>query len=69
MQNSVTNTKRVFKHKENALEDINPALEPQAVLDLYATQYPELTSAHIVEKEVTPEKITYEFVVETGRKG
>ena len=60
---------RVFKHKNNTLQDPNPAFTPEQVLTYYTNQYPELVTASINGPEIKDEKATYEFKSVVGTKG
>lgn len=60
---------RVFLFNGTELMDINPKLSAEAVMEVYSNTYPALINAHIVEKETSKDKITYEFVTIAGTKG
>lgn len=64
---------RVFKFnnkgKDIPLTDPNPALSPQAVLNFYATTYPELITAKVSGPEIKNDAIEYKFESVMGTKG
>ena len=61
--------KRVFKHKDVVLDDPNPSISKDDVLDFYSNQYPELTNAHVTGPTVINDKLQYEFTTSVGTKG
>lgn len=65
--------KRVFKTKvggkEMALNDPDPAMEPDEVLRHYQGVYPELANAAIVGPDQTAEETRWTFSVNVGVKG
>lgn len=66
----IENLKRVFIFNGLQLEDINPKLSEQTILNHYSGIYPELTNAKIENKGVQNNKeIVYEFKSTIGVKG
>lgn len=66
----VENLERVFIFNGIKLEDINPNLSEQTILNHYSGIYPELTNATIESKGVQNNKeIVYEFKTSIGVKG
>lgn len=60
---------RKFSYNSISLGDPNPALTPEAVKEVYAQQYPELTNS-VVEGPVTKDGVaTYKFTRAVGSKG
>lgn len=67
---NATVIKRVFKHKNKNLEDINPKFSVEMVLNHYAGIYPELTNAIIENKGIqNNNQLLYEFKTTIGTKG
>lgn len=68
-----TDLTRVFKFKKDnknvELADPNPAFSPEEVINFYATQHPELTTASIDKRDVQKQKIVYEIKTTIGKKG
>ena len=60
---------RVFKHKDIILNDPNPSISKDDVLDFYSNQYPELTNAHVTGPTVVNDTLQYEFSTSVGTKG
>ncbi len=66
----VENLKRVFVFDGLKLEDINPTLSEQTILNHYSGIYPELTNATIENKGIqNNNEIVYEFKTSIGVKG
>lgn len=66
----VENLERVFIFNGIKLEDINPNLSEQTILNHYSGIYPELTNATIESKGIQNNKeIVYEFKTSIGVKG
>jgi PRTRC genetic system protein C len=65
----VTKLKRVFKHGDVKLEDIDNAKSADQVLDFYSGQYPELTNASVTGPRVVNDRLEYEFSTSVGTKG
>lgn len=61
---------RTFLYNGVELDDINPALSENSILQHYSGIYPELTNATILNKGlVENQKILYEFRTAIGTKG
>lgn len=70
----IVSLKRKFKFEVSTgnkidLEDINPELSPEEVLEMYSTHYATLMNAKVVQKDVEDEYMVYEFVSIAGDKG
>ena len=70
----VQNLPRVFKFKEEDdddkyLPDPNPTFSAEEVMEFYAGQHPELTTARIVGPTVEEGKVVFDFVTNYGVKG
>jgi PRTRC genetic system protein C len=69
----VKKLKREFKFtKDNTpvtLPDPNPEMTIEEVMQFYAGQYPELTTAQVEEEERTGNKVTYRAKTSVGTKG
>ena len=60
---------RSFKFGHRHLPDPNPKLSPAQVKDLYAAQFPELTSAAVEGPQLKNGKQAYTFATQVGTKG
>ncbi|CAG9255097.1 Prokaryotic Ubiquitin family protein [Paraburkholderia unamae] len=60
---------REFLYNGMHFVDPGPAFSPEQVRDLYAAQYPELTTATVDGPEVAGEVASYKFVRAAGAKG
>ena len=73
MSFSVTSLDRVFSFKnanvEITLQDPNPAMSPDEVMDFYSGAYPELTTATVHGPEIELDKVLYRFKTTIGTKG
>jgi PRTRC genetic system protein C len=73
MSLSVTTLERVFKFKNGdakiTLQDPNPAMSPDEVMDFYSTTYTELTTATVSGPEVENDRMVYHFKTTIGVKG
>ena len=69
----VTSLERVFRFKngsaEIALQDPNPAMSPEEVMDFFSRTYPELTTATVHGPEIGNDRIVYHFKTTIGTKG
>ncbi len=69
----VKGLRREFKFKHNGQEitlpDPDPERSPEQVMQLYAGQYPELTTATVKGPAREDEKVVYEFTSVLGTKG
>ena len=66
---SIKQLPRVFMHSGRELSDIDPKLSPEAVMDIYVNQYPELLNAKISNPEIKNDKAVYTFSKSLGTKG
>lgn len=66
---SVSGLKRVFEHKETKLDDPDPAMTADQVLNFYTGHYPELTTATIHGPEIKEDVAVYKFTSTVGTKG
>ncbi|UJP64044.1 PRTRC system protein C [Mongoliitalea daihaiensis] len=64
----VTKLNRVFKFKDQTLEDPNIKMTTVQVKDFYSNEYPELVNANITEK-TEGDTITVTFQTAVGKKG
>lgn len=65
----VSEIKRVFKYKNQILEDI-PGLPETEVIKVYSGRFPELVNATVQYKGMSKDyEQEYEFVTTTGVKG
>ncbi|OIN55852.1 PRTRC system protein C [Arsenicibacter rosenii] len=68
-----TKLDRVFvmktKGKDITLEDPNPELSPEAVMNHYSHHYPELITAKLEGPEIKEDKFEYRFTSVMGTKG
>lgn len=65
--------KRVFKLKKGGnmlqLDDPNPDMSPNEVMDFYSMTYPELTTATLHGPVIEEDCAVYEFKTTIGTKG
>lgn len=66
---SIAKIIREFSYNGMQFMDPGPAFSPEDVRDLYAAQYPELTTASVDGPDVAGEVATYKFVRAAGAKG
>ena len=73
MSLKVTPLVREFRFKHNGTEiilpDPDPGRSPEQVMQFYANQYPELTTATVGSPEQVNGKVVYEFKTTIGTKG
>jgi len=73
MSLSITSLERVFTFKngsaEITLQDPNPAMQPDEVMDFFSHTYPELTTATVHGPEIDNDRIVYRFKTTIGTKG
>lgn len=65
-------TRVFFLIKDNQrvkLEDINPLLSVNEIIELYSNQYPELINASISNKGIIDDELVFEFSTIAGTKG
>lgn len=64
---------RVFLYDQQGskleLTDPSSVMQPEAVLNLYAQTYPELTTARIEGPEIKNDRVEYTFQAMLGTKG
>ncbi len=60
---------RSFTYMGLQLADPNRSLTPEQVRDLYAAQYPEITTAVIEGPDASGDKLVYRFTRAIGTKG
>jgi PRTRC genetic system protein C len=60
---------RVFKFKNEALSDPSASMSPHAVMEFYASDHPELTTATVKGPKIENDQAVYEFVSTVGVKG
>lgn len=64
---------RVFLYDQQGskleLSDPSATMQPEAVLNLYAQTYPELTTAKIEGPEIRNDRVEYTFQAMLGTKG
>ncbi|RXV64496.1 PRTRC system protein C [Burkholderia stabilis] len=69
MSISISALVREFTYNGMALMDPGPAFSADQVRDMYAAQYPELTTAVVDGPEMKGEVMRYTFVRAAGAKG
>lgn len=69
MSLTVSEVERVFVYNGVKLVDPGPGLTPEQVRDVYAQQYPEITTATIEGPTKVGEVMQYEFKRKLGTKG
>lgn len=60
---------RVFSYNGMDLPDIDPAMSPAEVRDVYSAQYADLTTAEIIDHGISNERHRFEFRKQVGDKG
>jgi PRTRC genetic system protein C len=60
---------RIFEFNGVRLPDINPKLSPEEIRNLYAHQFPDITTASITGPEAVGDKLRYQFTRAIGSKG
>lgn len=66
---NITGLKRVFKFGKTELQDPDPNMLPEDVLNFYSGTYPELTTSNVHGPVVEDDKAVYEFKTTVGTKG
>ena len=68
---TVKSLKREFVDKKSGitLEDPNPALTPEEVMDVYADRFPHLVNGRVEGPQVLSNKVKYTFITQVGTKG
>ena len=69
----IKSLERVFEFKNGcadiALQDPNPDMQPNEVMDFYSNTYPELTTATVHGPEIENDRLVYRFKTTIGTKG
>lgn len=65
----IKTAKRIFSYDGEKLDDTNPNLGVNQILEQYATVYPELINATVVGPEIKRDELHYKFEVQLGDKG
>jgi len=60
---------REFKYNKEVLLDIDPSLSPEAIMEIYSNQHPELLNASVTGPKIENDKAVYEFSKNLGTKG
>lgn len=60
---------RVFMFDGKELQDPNPDLTPQEVMDLYSANHPELNNGKVVGPEIKDDRQEFTFSAVLGEKG
>ena len=60
---------RVFMHGNITLNDPDPSMAPEEVMQFYTNTYPELTTSNVHGPEVNGDKAVYKFKTTVGTKG
>jgi PRTRC genetic system protein C len=70
---TVTSLERVFTFENGSagitLQDPNPAMQPNEVMDFFSNTYPELTTATVHGPEIENDRMVYRFKTTIGTKG
>jgi PRTRC genetic system protein C len=70
---TVTSLERVFTFKNGSsditLQDPNPGMLPNEVMDFFSNTYPELTTATVHGPKIENDRIVYNFKTTIGTKG
>ena len=70
---TITSLERVFKFEnrnaEMTLQDPNPAMSPEEVMDFFSNTYPELTTATVHGPQIENDCAVYHFKTTIGTKG
>lgn len=65
----IQGVKRQFKHGNRQLDDPDPEMTPEEVMQFYAGTYPELTTSNVHGPKMDGEVAVYEFKTTVGTKG
>ena len=65
----IQGVKRQFKHGNRQLDDPDPDMTPEEVMQFYAGTYPELTTSNVHGPKMEGETAVYEFKTTVGTKG
>ena len=70
---TITSLERIFMFKNGSakitLQDPNPDMSPNGVMDFYSGTYPELTTATVHGPEIENDRVVYRFKTTIGTKG
>jgi len=58
----------IIEKSKTKLTDPNPEMSPDHVMDFYASQYPELTTATVHGPQIENDKLVYQFKTTVGTK-
>lgn len=65
----IQGVKRQFKFGNRQLDDPDPDMTPEEVMQFYAGTYPELTTSNVHGPKMEGEVAVYEFKTTVGTKG
>lgn len=65
----IQGVKRQFKHGNRQLDDPDPDMTPEEVMQFYAGTYPELTTSNVHGPKMEGDVAVYEFKTTVGTKG
>ncbi len=65
----IQGVKRQFKHGNRQLDDPDPNMTPEEVMQFYAGTYPELTTSNVHGPKMEGDVAVYEFKTTVGTKG
>lgn len=65
----IQGVKRQFKHGNRQLDDPDPDMTPEEVMQFYAGTYPELTTSNVHGPKMENDVAVYEFKTTVGTKG
>jgi len=65
----IQGVKRQFKYGNRQLDDPDPEMTPEEVMQFYAGTYPELTTSNVHGPKMEGEVAVYEFKTTVGTKG
>lgn len=69
MSVTVTELKRVFRHKGTLLPDPSPSSPPEKALELLALAHPELNNGVVEPPQAEGGKLVYNIKTSVGTKG
>lgn len=59
----------IIEKTKAKLQDPNPAMSPEQVMDFYSSSHPELTTATVHGPQIEYDKAVYRFKTTIGTKG
>ena len=65
----IQGVKRQFKYGNRQLDDPDPNMAPEEVMQFYAGTYPELTTSNVHGPKMEGDVAVYEFKTTVGTKG